>query len=56
MILTIDTTIAFQNPEEDEWIQKFMEDNDMGEWEQTTATGMICFHKHDIYMTGQEES
>lgn len=56
MILTIDYTVAFLLPEENKAVEKFIKENDMTQWTEDATTGMICFHKHDIYMTEKGES
>ena len=56
MILTNDTTVAFSIPEDNESLQKFMKNFDISQWKRTEVADMICFRKHDFYMTaGREE-
>ena len=56
MILTNDTTVVFSIPEDNESLQKFMKDFDISQWKRTEVADMICFRKHDSYMTaGREE-
>ena len=56
MILTNDTTVVFSIPEDDESLQKFMKDIDISKWKRTDVSEMICFRRHDFYMTtGREE-
>jgi len=56
MILTNDTTVVFRIPEEYESLQRFMKDIDISKWKRMEVSEMICFRKHDFYMTaGREE-
>ena len=56
MILTNDTTVAFSIPEDNELLQKFMKDIDISKWKRMEVSEMICFRRHDFYMTaGREE-
>lgn len=51
MILTNDITVVFSIPEDNESLQKFMKDFDISQWKRTEVSKMICFRKHDFYMT-----
>ena len=56
MMLINDTTVVFSIPEDNESLQKFMKDIDISKWERMEVSEMICFRKHDFYMTsGGEE-
>ena len=56
MILLTDITVAFSIPEDNESMQKFMKYIDIRKWKRMEVSEMICFRKHDFYMTaGREE-
>lgn len=56
MMLINDTTVVFSIPEDNESLQKFMKDFDISKWKRMEVSEMICFRRHDFYMTaGREE-
>lgn len=56
MMLINDTTVVFSIPEDNLSLQKFMKDIDISKWKRMEVSEMICFRKHDFYMTaGREE-
>ena len=56
MMLINDTTVVFSIPKDNEALQKFMKDFDISKWKRMEVSEMVCFRKHDFYMTaGREE-
>ena len=49
MIIRIQTTIGFDPVEDQEAVQKFMEDNDMSQFKDDSSTKQIMFTKTEFY-------